>query len=65
MKWLDIEDIAEKLNESHPEFDVISLRFTMLKKMILDLDGFADDQDKCNEKILEAVQAAWLELQNE
>jgi len=65
MKWLDIEDIAEALHEKHPDFDIISLRFTMLKKMVTDLNEFADDHDKCNEKILEAIQAAWIWLQNE
>ncbi len=65
MKWLDIEEIAEKLNDLYPGFDVFSLRFTTLKKMIVDLDDFSDAPEKCNEKILEAIQAYWIELQEQ
>jgi len=65
MKWLDIEEIAEALQEEYPEFDILSVRFTALRKMITDLEGFNDEDDKCNEKILEAIQANWLELREE
>ncbi|WP_168464698.1 Fe-S cluster assembly protein IscX [Wolbachia endosymbiont of Ctenocephalides felis wCfeT] len=60
MKWLDIEDIAEALEEKFPDEDVISIRFTELKKKVLNLEKFDDDEKRCNEKILEAIQAAWL-----
>ncbi|WP_353287911.1 Fe-S cluster assembly protein IscX [Wolbachia endosymbiont (group B) of Gerris lacustris] len=61
MKWLDIEDIAEALEEKFPNEDIISIRFTELKKKILDLKEFDDNEKHCNEKILEAIQAAWIE----
>ena len=64
MKWLDIEDIAEALEQKHPNIDVLSLRFTLLRKMVLELEGFEDSETKCNEKILEAVQAEWLSLRH-
>ncbi|NUY39500.1 Fe-S cluster assembly protein IscX [Wolbachia endosymbiont of Litomosoides brasiliensis] len=61
MKWLDIEDIAEALEEKFPSEDIINIRFTKLKEKVLNLEGFSDDEKRCNEKILEAIQAAWIE----
>ncbi|MFP3025726.1 MAG: Fe-S cluster assembly protein IscX [Wolbachia sp.] len=60
MKRLDIEDIAEALEEKFPNEDIISIRFTELKRKVLDLEEFDDDEKYCNEKILEAIQAAWI-----
>jgi len=65
MKWLDIEDIAEALEEKNPDFDILSVRFTVLKKMVTELDEFDDDSEKCNEKILEAIQGCWIEIREE
>ena len=64
MKWVDVEDIAELLNEKHPEIDVMRLRFTDLHRYVLELEGFNDLADKSNENILEAIQAAWIELKD-
>jgi FeS assembly protein IscX len=61
MHWTDIHDIAIELEERHPDADVVNLRFTDLWKWVQELPGFADDPAKSNEKILEAIQAAWLE----
>ncbi|MBV1888857.1 MAG: Fe-S cluster assembly protein IscX [Proteobacteria bacterium] len=61
MKWADIHDIAIELSEQKPDIDPITVRFTDLWQWVLDLDGFDDDRDRCNEKILEAIQAAWIE----
>lgn len=60
MKWLDIEDIAEALEEKFPNEDIIIIRFTELKRKVLDLEEFDDDEKYCNEQILEAIQAAWI-----
>lgn len=60
MRWLDIEDIAEALEEKFPDEDIMSIRFTDLKKKVLNLEDFNDDEKRCNEKILEAIQAAWI-----
>jgi FeS assembly protein IscX len=62
MRWTDIEDIAECLEESHPEIDIITLRFTTLKQMIIDLHGFTGEHSHSNERVLEAIQGAWIEL---
>lgn len=61
MNWHDIRKIAIALEESHPEADNVNLRFTDLRAWVLALDGFAGAPDGCNEKILEAIQMAWLE----
>jgi FeS assembly protein IscX len=61
LRWTDVQDIAIELEEAHPEADVINLRFTDLWKWVQALPDFEDDPQKSNEKILEAIQAAWLE----
>ena len=61
MKWSDTIDIAIALEEKFPNEDNINLRFTDLHKWICSLDEFEDDPDKSNEKILEAIQMAWID----
>ncbi len=61
LKWTDVREIAIQLAEARPDVDVVNLRFTDLWKWVQELPGFADDPQKSNEKILEAIQAAWLE----
>ena len=61
MKWLDIRNIAIALETTHPEADVVNLRFTDLRDWVLALDGFDDAPNGCNEKILEAIQMTWLD----
>ena len=59
--WHDIEEIAIQLSEKLPETDPLSVRFTDLHRWILELPGFEGDPKTSNEKILEAIQMAWLE----
>jgi len=61
LRWTDVRDIAIGLEENHPEADNVNLRFTDLHKWVLALPGFADDPAKSNEKILEAIQQAWID----
>jgi FeS assembly protein IscX len=61
LRWTDVQDIAIELEEAHPEADVVNIRFTDLWKWVQALPDFEDDPKKSNEKILEAIQAAWLE----
>lgn len=61
MKWKDTLDIALALHDAHPDVDVLGVRFTDLHKWVCALPGFADDPARSNEKILEAIQMAWLE----
>ena len=61
MRWIDTLKIAEILYDNNPEVDPKTIRFTDLRQWILDLDGFDDDPDKCGERILEAIQLAWID----
>ena len=59
--WRDTEDIAIALTERHPELDPLAVRFTDLHRWVTELPGFTDDPKGSNEKILEAIQMAWLD----
>ncbi|WP_428820592.1 Fe-S cluster assembly protein IscX [Microbulbifer sp. MCCC 1A16149] len=61
MKWTDIHDIAIELCDAHPDVDPLRVNFVDLRQWVVDLPGFDDDPDRCGEKILEAIQAAWIE----
>ena len=61
MKWTDIDDIVEILEQHHPNINILSIRFTDLAQWVMELPGFSDSADRCNEKILEAIQMTWLE----
>lgn len=61
MKWIDTLDIAIALSEKHPEVDPKKIRFTDLYNWVRELEGFEDDPKHSGEKILEAIQAAWIE----
>lgn len=61
MRWVDVQKIAIALEEAHPQADNVNLRFTDLRDWVLALPGFEGDANGCNEKILEAIQMAWLD----
>ena len=61
MKWTDTRDIAIALAEKFPDVDPATVRFTDLRDWVLGLDGFDDDPNRSGEKILEAIQATWIE----
>jgi FeS assembly protein IscX len=63
MQWTDIGDIAIELLETHPEVDPLTVNFVDLRNWVLSLPDFDDDPKRCGEKILEAIQAAWIEEQ--
>ena len=60
MRSIDIHDIAIALEETYPAVDILTVRFTDLWKWVQDLPGFDDDAERSNERILEAIQMAWL-----
>ena len=62
MKWIDIEDIAIALQEAHAEVDPHTVRFTDLRSWVIELEDFDDDPARSGEKILEAIQAAWIDV---
>lgn len=61
MRWTDIHDIAIELEDAHPDVDILQVRFTDLWTWVQALPGFDDDPDKSSEKVLEAIQMAWLD----
>ena len=61
MKWIDVRDIAIALAEKYPDIDPRTLRFVDLHNYVLDLDGFDDDRGHGGEKVLEAIQATWID----
>jgi FeS assembly protein IscX len=61
MKWTDITAIAEALYDKYPDIDPLTIRFTDLHNWIVDLAEFDDDHTRGGEKVLEAVQQAWID----
>lgn len=60
LRWTDINEIAQALFDKHQEMDPQYVRFTDLHRWICELPDFSDDPKKSNEKILEAIQMAWI-----
>lgn len=61
MTWRDAQDIGLALLERYPDTDPLTVRFTDLHRFVTGLPGFQDDPRASNEKLLEAIQMAWLE----
>ena len=61
MKWTDVHRIAEELVDAHPDVDPEQVNFMDLMNWVLALPEFDDDPRHCGERILEAIQAAWIE----
>ena len=61
MNWTDSTLIAEELYDKYPDVDPKTIRFTDLMQWVLELDGFTDNESNCGERILEAIQMAWIE----
>ena len=57
--------MAILLEEKYPEKDNINLRFTDLHNWVCNLDDFEDSPENSSEKILEAIQMAWIEEREE
>jgi len=60
-KWTDVQEIAIALTEVYPEMDPTYINFVDLRQKVMALPEFDDAPDRCGEKILEAIQMAWLE----
>jgi FeS assembly protein IscX len=61
MKWIDSEEIAIALFEKYPDVDPRTVRFTDLRRWVCDLENFSDDPNRSGERILEAIQMAWID----
>lgn len=64
-RWTDVTDIAIDLEDQYPDTNILSLRFTDLWTMVTKLKSFDDDPQNSSEKVLEAIQAAWLDERDE
>ena len=60
LSWTDTLDIAIELAELHSDVNPQYIRFTDLHAWVCALDDFDDDPERSNEKILEAIQMAWI-----
>ena len=60
MKWIDTQEIAIALAEKFPDVDPRTIRFTDLHRWVCELKNFSDDPNRSGERILEAIQAAWI-----
>ena len=60
MKWTDINDIAIELADAHPDVDPMKINFVDLMNWVRALPDFDDAPGHCGEKILEAIQSAWI-----
>lgn len=61
LKWTDTLEIAIQLLEAYPEVDAAQLRFTDLMAKVTALPEFDDVPERCGERILEAIQQAWID----
>jgi FeS assembly protein IscX len=61
LKWGDVQDIAIELDETHPEVDPRYVNFVDLRIWVVALEDFDDDPEHSGEKVLEAIQMAWME----
>ena len=61
MKWTDVREIAIELAEAHPQVDPKTIRYTDLHSWVMALPDFNDDPNRSGEKILEAIQMAWMD----
>ncbi len=61
MKWIDSQQIAEALYDKFPDIDPLTIRFTDLHRWVCELTEFDDDPQHSGEKILEAIQMAWID----
>ena len=61
MKWTEVQEIAIQLSEMHPQVDPNRLNFVDLMNWVMALPEFDDDPKHCGERVLEAIQQAWID----
>lgn len=61
LKWVDVLEIAIALSEAHEDIDPRTINFVNLRRLVIELPEFSDDPERSGEKILEAIQGAWIE----
>ncbi len=61
LKWTDVQEIAVDLADDHPDVDPKTVNFVDLRNYVTGLERFDDDPEHSGEKVLEAIQMAWIE----
>ena len=61
LKWVDVLEIAIQLSEAHEDIAPLTINFVNLRRLVTELPEFDDDPERSGEKVLEAIQAAWIE----
>lgn len=61
LKWTDVLEIAIELEDTYPDVDPVHVNFVDLRNWVMALDEFDDDPEHSGERILEAIQMAWIE----
>ena len=61
MKWTEVQEIAIQLSETRPDVDPTKLNFVDLMRWVMALPEFDDDPKRCGERVLEAIQQAWID----
>ncbi len=61
LRWTDVQEIGIELADRHESVNPRTINFVDLRNLVLALPDFSDDPDRCGEKILEAIQMAWIE----
>lgn len=61
LKWTDTLEIAIALDEAHPDVDPRYVNFVDLRQWVMALEDFDDAPERSGERILEAIQMAWIQ----
>ena len=61
MKWTETSEIGFELAAAHPHVDPLTVRFADLRKWVARLDRFNEDLKRSSDRILQAIQIAWVE----
>lgn len=61
LRWTDVQEIAIQLTEQHPDVDPRYINFVDMHRWVCELAEFSDNPERSNEKILEAIQMAWID----
>jgi FeS assembly protein IscX len=61
MKWTDVNELAIELSEAYPQQDPARVNFVDLRNWVMALPDFADQPEHCGERVLEAIQQAWID----
>lgn len=61
LQWTDADEIGFQLSEKFPRTDPLTVAFSDLHNRVTELAEFDAAPSASNERILEAIQMAWLE----